>query len=111
MKVSLGALTKLHEVWNAPDNFYIYFQLDVEFEDSKKGYELFSFIVVSPKWLETFLHENDIELGRGYIIMKDFDINLLEKKIKHIISICTANNIYETINNISKFFRYENDCL
>jgi hypothetical protein len=111
MKISLGALSKLHEEWHEADNFYIFFQLDIEFEDTKSGFELFSFEVVSPKWLEALIKENKIELGRGYIIMNDFDIKVLEDKIKHVISVCSSSTIDETIYNLSKFFKYENDCL
>ena len=109
MKVTLGALTKLHEDWQGVDNFYLFFQLDIEFEDNKKGYESFSFTVVSPKRLETLIPENGIEIGRGYIIMNNFDIQLIEKKIKHIIEICSCESINQTIANLSKFFIYETD--
>ncbi len=111
MEVRLGALTKLHEDWQAIDNFYLFFQLDVEFEDNKKGFELFSLTVVSPKRLEALMPENGIELGRGYIIMNNFDMQLLEKKINNIIEACTRETIDKTIVNLSKFFIYENDTI
>ena len=53
MKISLGALSKLHEEWHEADNFYIFFQLDIEFEDTKSGFELFSFeVVITPAMLQ-----------------------------------------------------------
>lgn len=104
-----GSLIKIYEDWQEHDDFYILFQVGLAFATQQKGSKLFSFEVVSSKRLEKIVNKSNIELGQGYIIMNDFDISLLEEKINHIISICTANNINETINNLSKFFRYKAD--
>ncbi len=104
-------LTKISEDWKSPDNFYIYFQINVEINEKEGNYELFSFIVVSPKRLEGIVTERGIEIGRGYLIMNDFDVNIVEMTVKRLINLCKTNNSEQTITNLSKFFKWEMDTI
>jgi hypothetical protein len=83
--IPLGFLTKIYEDWGGLNDFYIIFQ--VNSESLNNGISpVFYFEVVSPERLELIVNESNIEIGRGYIIMNDFDINHLEKNVKDIIS-------------------------
>lgn len=109
MKVTLKSLVKVYEDWTSANDFYILFQIDLCFNDCINNTKKFSFEVISPKKLEKTINKNKIELGRGYVFMKDFDINVLKETIGKIIIKCSCNTPDETLNNLSKFFRPEND--
>lgn len=98
-------MTKIYEEWDGPDNFYIIFQVNPECYLNTNIGKKFYFEVVSPRRLELIVNKSNIEIGRGYIIMNDFDINHLEKKVKYIISVCETKTPEGTINNLSRFFK------
>jgi len=109
MKATLKSLVKLYEDWSSVNDFYILFQIDLYLNNCIDNTKKFSFEVISPQRLEKTMTKNKIELGRGYIFMKDFDINMLKETIKKIVIKCSSNTPDETLNNLSKFFRPEND--
>jgi len=110
MEWILKELTRLHEEWKEPDDFYLLFQACIGPKDAN-GSEVFSFEVVSPKRLERIISKSRIEVGRGYLIMNDFDINLVETTVNRLIKISQNNDIDKLINNLSKFFRWEMDTI
>jgi hypothetical protein len=67
----------------------------------------FDFTIISPKALERKLNKTDFIYGRTYFIVKDFDINLLEDKIKEIISNCRGETWEEIALILRPYFYWE----
>lgn len=103
----LGFLIKIYEDWEGPDDFYIIFRVNLESFLNKNISKIFYFELVSPKRLKQIVNKSNIVIGKGYIIMNDFDINCLEKKIRDIISICKTNAPDGTLNNLSEIFKLQ----
>lgn len=104
-------LAKISEDWTAPDNFYVYFQVNIEINAIAESYELFSFIVVSPRRLGEIAGESGLEIGRGYLITNDYNIKIIEETVVRIIDISKIGTDEQIINNLSKFFKWEMDTI
>jgi hypothetical protein len=106
----IKALTKMYEDWGEDvDDFYITYHVDIGPEEINGASDLFSFELISPKRLDRMLNEEEITIGRGYLIARDFNIKRLETTINRIIGKCEDNDIEKSYNNLSKYFRWEMD--
>ncbi|MGV7118980.1 Imm8 family immunity protein [Paenibacillus kyungheensis] len=51
----------------------------------------------------------DIEIGREYLIMNDFNIKHIESTVNQIISKCQNADYDVAMKGLSKYFRWEMD--
>ncbi|ERI11570.1 Imm8 family immunity protein [Aneurinibacillus aneurinilyticus] len=109
MKLIVPELKGLHiisEDWGESlDNFWIQLHADIGTK-GKEDVDIFVVYVVSPSRLQGC----DIEVGRGLFIMSDFNISLLEQKIKHLLENCKRKTWEETALAINRYayWDYEN---
>ena len=102
----LKALTIIDEDWGDDDrDFIIYLQIDIGETITDVPAELFTINVVSPIRLNRILEINNIEIGYGYFIMQDFNINIIKDKIQRLIKISYDKSHEKTILNLSKYLR------
>lgn len=108
--LELKALTIANEDWGDDESdFSIFLQIDIGETTIDTPSDLFTINVVSPKRLGKILQENDIEIGYGYFIMHDFNINIIKEKIQRLINISHDNSHEKMIFNLSKYFRNTNE--
>jgi len=110
MELTLKALTKFYEDWKAPDDFYISFHADIG-PKNIDGSDLFTFDVASPKRLESIISKRNIELGHGYLIMNDFDLQLVIKTVNNLIKSSQNKDIEKSLNYLAKYFEWEMDTI
>lgn len=106
----IKALTRGFEDWGIDfDDFYVTYELDIGFKEIEYPAELFTFTVVSPKRLNKIINDGDVEIGRGYFIMTDFNENSIKKTVERLIKKCQTDDYEETNINLSKYFKWEMD--
>ncbi|MED4023653.1 Imm8 family immunity protein [Priestia aryabhattai] len=104
----IKALTNIHEDWGESfEDFCIYYQLDVGLEGVEGASDMFSFEVISPARLDNVIE--DIEIGRGYLIMKDYDQNKVEQTVKRLVEMSREEDLEDALKNLSKYFRWDMD--
>lgn len=90
------------------DGFIISGEIYIGPENKDFVYEVFEFNVISIKRLYTnFENEmgNPIMLSRGWIIVKEFDEDLIAKKIESIVSRCRHLDDEDNYIELSSYFR------
>ena len=103
------AINATSESWgNDLDDFYIQIQADIG-PKGGKGSETFTFYAVSPKRLQHLLDGKQIRIGRGLLIMNDYDIKLIEATIERLVDTCRKETWDEVAMNISKYAYWEYD--
>lgn len=108
--MQLQALTKVFENWGAEiDDFLISYQLDVGPDEVDHASDLFTFDVVSPKRLNKILITSEVEIGRGYLIMNDFDENKVMTTVKRLIRSSYSSDFELSLVSLSRYFRWVND--
>jgi Immunity protein 8 len=70
-------------------------------ERDKPGAESFNFTVASPAALAHEVTTGDFKLLRGYILMSDFDVNVVRRSIENLINHARSR---ETWNEVIAFF-------
>lgn len=106
----IKALTKIHENWGEDaDDFHLTYHIDIGPNEVNDASDLFSFDLISAKRLNSILDQGGIVVGRGYFIMNDFNIKVLESTIKRLIKKCEDSDSEKTYTNLSKYFRWEMD--
>lgn len=102
------ALTIIHEDWGGTfDDFCIYYQLDVGLEDVEGVSDMFSFEVISPVRLNNVI--DGIEIGRGYLIMQEYDQNKVEQTVKRLVEMSKEEDLEDALKNLSAYFRWDMD--
>jgi len=107
----LKALTVLDgdENWgDTADDFRIMVQADIGPKDDK-GSETFTFYATSPKRLESMLYNNEIQIGRGLLIMNDFNVDDIEVVIERLIENCKRNTWNEVALALCRYSYWEYD--
>ncbi|MFS1514411.1 Imm8 family immunity protein [Chengkuizengella sp. SCS-71B] len=105
--LEIKAISK-DENWGEDDNdFYIQFQVYVGVPNIKFSSNLLTFDVVSPTRLSEILETSIIEVGHGYLIMNDFNINTINATIKGIMKNCKSNDYDTYLEKLSKYFRLQ----
>lgn len=106
IKLEIKAFNIIGEDWGEDINdFFISCQVDIGFK-YEMGSEIYVLDVISPKRLLRLVEENDIEIGKGYFIMADYNKNLILKKIEKLIDKdISEDNKYNVFNEISVYFR------
>lgn len=106
----IKVLTRDFEDWGEDvDDFYVCFQVGIGCKDILGSGDMFTFEVVSPKRLGRIIQDSNIEIGRGYLIMNDFNIKHIESTVNHIISKCQNADYDLAMKELSKYFRWEMD--
>lgn len=109
MKARIEAINSTFEKWGEEyDDFWISIEVAVG-PENQKGEEFFTFSVTSPKRLECLLQRNSVELGRGLIIMRDYNYEIVKTKIIELISSLEGENWGELSMKIAKYARWEYD--
>ncbi|WP_414153149.1 Imm8 family immunity protein [Pectinatus frisingensis] len=90
------------------DDFGISIEVAVGPEGERRE-EFFTFSVTSPKRLECLLQRNSVELGRGLIIMRDYNYEIVKTKIVALINSLNGENWNELSMKIAKYARWEYD--
>ncbi|MCA1032517.1 immunity 8 family protein [Bacillus timonensis] len=95
---------------NELDDFTIDIQVDIGPKEGE-GSETFSLTVCSPKRLEKTLKERpyEVEIGRGLLIMVDFNIDVIENTIIKIIDNCKRPTWEAVSQALSTYFYGEFD--
>ncbi|MGF9910334.1 Imm8 family immunity protein [Brevibacillus porteri] len=104
------SLIQSYEDWGTDlDDFYISFEVDIGCKDIIGSADMFTFEVVSPKRLSKIVSDSNIEIGRGYLIMNDFNINQVQQVVNNIVKKCQNEDYNLAMKDISKYFRWQMD--
>ncbi|GGE71657.1 Imm8 family immunity protein [Priestia taiwanensis] len=67
--------------------------------------EVFTFYVVSPTYLDVVTAKSSVEVGRGLIIMKDFNIGVVETQITRLLPHCSGDT-WEKVSMLLNRYGY-----
>ena len=70
----------------------------------QEGAEIFTFVVVTPKWLEANV---ECRWGRGYLLVPEFSWHELERMLGRLVSATSGESWDEIANSLSKFMDWE----
>ncbi|MGG4197426.1 Imm8 family immunity protein [Paenibacillus jamilae] len=90
------------------DDFCISVVADIGMKDSD-GADQFYFSVISPKALNKELEAERIMSGRGYLIAREFDIELVRTHITNILDDCIRPTWDEVAKAINRHLNWEYD--
>ncbi|MBW0933819.1 MULTISPECIES: Imm8 family immunity protein [Priestia] len=108
LSLELFNLTSIDEVWgDDPQDFWIELEADIGIKNDEDSAEIFTIYAVSPLRLNTMLETADIELGRGFFIMNDFNIKKIEERLKKLILHCGRSNWSESAKIINRYAIWE----
>lgn len=104
MKLVVKAFNIIYEDWGEDiEDFFLSCQVDIGL-DNKSGTEIYSLDLVSPKRLEKLIVGGQIEVGKGYFILVDYNEKAICDRIEKLINNDTLlnDNVFE---NISQYFK------
>ena len=88
---------------NKKENCSVFIELTIGPKD-KKGEEIFSFTAITPKFI---LDNLSINWGRGYLILKEFSWEEIEKSVTRLLNHCSGKNWDEVSAKLNKELRWE----
>lgn len=101
------AINIVSETWGEDiDDFYIQVQADIG-PKGDKGSETFTFYAVSPKRLQGLLEDKQVRVGRGLLIMNDFDLRVVEATIERLLDNCKRENWDAVAAAICRYAHWE----
>lgn len=106
MEFSIDQLTIIREEYGDDvDDFCVQLHCEVT-SPSTRGGEAFDVTVISPARMQADLEasSNDVEFGRGYVIMRDFDQSALRRELQKLIDGSGASTWAELHNYITRYF-------
>lgn len=107
IKLKLVSFTVIHEEWGDDiENFAVDVQIDIG-PSTSEGADTFSFRVISPRRLEQYLDGNDLEIGRGIFIMKDYKIGAIQSQVNRILDKCQGDSWKGVALLLSRYFHWE----
>jgi hypothetical protein len=100
----------LNTYWpNDPSCFGFLLQAFIGVEN-EPGYDSFSFIFCSPKWLEQKA-EGGVLSGAGYLILAEYDRGKIEKYLRRLCERCLGNSWQEIASKLVQVGSWEfEDC-
>lgn len=106
MKLEIKAFNIISEDWGEEiDDFFLSCQVDIGFKD-EIGAEIYSLDVVSPKRLLGLVVGDEVEIGKGYFIMADYNKNSICKRIEKLIDReILEDNKFKVFDEISSYFK------
>ncbi|MCC3381255.1 Imm8 family immunity protein [Paenibacillus farraposensis] len=107
IKPQLVSFTVISEEWGDDiEDFAVDVQIDIGPYNSE-GADTFSFRVISPKRLEQYLDGNNVEIGRGIFIMKDYNIGAIQSQVNRLLDKCRGDSWIEVAILLSRYFHWE----
>ncbi|MFP7476973.1 Imm8 family immunity protein [Terribacillus saccharophilus] len=104
--LEIKSIVKDIEDWGEDtDDFFVSFEIDVGEQDIPAASDMLTFSVISPKRLNKVLDKIDIEIGHGYLLMKDFNIRNVQLSLDNIMNKCKDEDYDIYLNNLSRYFK------
>lgn len=104
--LEIKSIVKDIEDWGEDaDDFIVSFEIDVGERDISAASDMLTFSVISPKRLNKVLDKIDIEIGHGYLLMKDFNIRNVQLSLDNIMNKCKDEDYDIYLNNLSRYFK------
>lgn len=104
--LEIKSIVKDIEDWGEDtDDFIVSFEIDVGEQDIPAASDMLTFSVISPKRLNKVLDKVDIEIGHGYLLMKDFNIRNVQLSLDNIMNKCKDDDYDIYLNNLSRYFK------
>jgi hypothetical protein len=75
--------------------------------DNERGTDTFTFYVTTPRFLEDSLKSETVQLGRGLVIVNEFDWGVVESAVASICDSVRAESWEEAAVLLSRSFFYE----
>lgn len=89
-----------------PNNFGFLLQAMIGPED-QEGEESFDMQVCTPEWLKAKYSDSDILFGYYHLIVFEYDMQRIERKIARYCEHCVGENWQEIANKLSRIGRWE----
>lgn len=106
----IKAMTKGFEDWGDDvDDFFVSFQLDIGPKEIIGESYLYTIDIISPKRLQNMIQEDESEIGRGYLILTDYNEKVIRNAVESIVRKCNTNDYEKAYTSLSKYFRWEMD--
>ncbi|SDC37853.1 Immunity protein 8 [Terribacillus halophilus] len=104
--LEIKSIVKDIEDWGEDaDDFIVSFEIDVGEQDIPAASDMLTFSVISPKRLSKVLDKVDIEIGHGYLLMKDFNIRNMQLYLENIMNKCKDEDYDIYLNNLARYFK------
>lgn len=90
------------------DDFWVTVEADIGPENGM-GAETFTFHVTSPKRLGFMGMTGEIQVGRGLLIMNDYNYEQVKQRINTLLKGCVRDTWQEVSITVAKYARWEYD--
>jgi hypothetical protein len=98
-----------YENWGEEyDDFWITVDADIGPENGM-GAETYTFHVTSPKRLGHMVETGEIQLGRGLLIMNEYNYEQVKQRIATLLKGCKRETWKEVSMTVAKYARWEYD--
>jgi hypothetical protein len=89
-----------------PDHFHILIQAMIG-PEGEPGEESFDFVVCTPAWLAGQIAADGPRFGRYHLLMREFDLSLLERTIQHLCSRTTGPDWNSVAEILARWGKWE----
>lgn len=89
-----------------PANCWIVVQADIGSEGGR-GADCFTIYVTTPKFLESCIDDPSYQLGRGLLIVSQFNWDVVETAVSEVCSAVEGSTWEEVAEKLSHYFLYE----
>jgi Immunity protein 8 len=89
-----------------PGNFGFLLQLLIGPSD-QKGFESFNVMVCTPDWLVQHHNQEDVIIGRHYLIVFEYNYERIIKRIDKYLQNCTGSSWVEVAQRVGRLGRWE----
>ena len=89
-----------------PDDFCILVQATIGLPNDNSG-ESFDFLVCTPKWIETLLENQKFVLGKGYLVVRNYNYNLIIETIQSICDRVSGDDWITVANKLARYGQWE----
>ena len=97
-------LNKVNEHWGDSEKCFLV-QLHCELvQEGAPGGEAFQVTVVSPKQLEKEIPDNEFELGRGYLLAREYDEQGVKRRLQKFVDGSDADSWTSLAEYVQKYF-------
>jgi len=103
--MQIKTMNIIQNEYNDIDDFFLYCEVFIGPENEDYVYEVYDFNVISIKKLYNEFPDNGVMLNKGWIIMKYYDEDEIQKKINSIINFCNSSNKEKTYSEIGLYLR------
>jgi Immunity protein 8 len=104
--LEIKSIVKDVENWGEEtDDFFVSFEMDVGEHDIPDASNMLSFSVISPKRLDKMLDNTQLEIGHGYLLMKDYNVQDINRTLDNIMNTCKDEDYDVYLNNLARYFK------